>query len=72
MTEDLAKLSKVISSVKTPEQYEVARKYARLMYNKLNGIYGDDWKFSFKFLYDIQKDLRTKGREIGLTAPRTI
>lgn len=72
MTEDLAKLSKVISSVKTPEQYEVARKYARLMYKKLNNIYGDDWKFSFRFLNDIQTDLRAKGKEIGLIAPRTI
>lgn len=72
----LLKLAKVVKSVQTPEQYETAKKYARLMFDKLKapyyGSFADKDMDNMKDLMNsINADLRAKRRELdlGATAP---
>lgn len=67
----LLKLAKVVKSVQTPEQYETAKKYARLMFDKLKapyyGSFADKDMDNMKDLMNsINSDLRAKRQELDL------
>lgn len=70
----LMKLAKVVKSVQTPEQYAAAKKYARMMYDKLKMPYYGSFKSSHMrsindLFNSIESDLRTKRRELGVAGP---
>lgn len=70
----LMKLAKVVKSVQTPEQYVAAKKYARMMHDKLiSPHYGSflpkDMKAMDDIFNSIESDLATKRRELGLARP---
>ena len=67
----LAKLAKVVKSVQTPEQYAAAKKYARLLFDKLKMPYygsfaSKDIDAMSELENTINADLRAKRRELGL------
>lgn len=70
----LMKLAKVVKSVRTPEQYAAAKKYAKMAHEKLIAPhYGSflpkDSKAMDDILAAIESDLATKRRELGLPRP---
>lgn len=70
----LMKLAKVIKGVQTPEQYAAAKKYAKLMWNKLKMPYYGSFvpkhmRSISNLMNSIESDLAAKRRELGLKAP---
>lgn len=70
----LMKLARVIKSVQTPEQYIAAKKYAKMMWNKLKMPYYGSFvpkhmRSISNLMNSIESDLAAKRRELGLKAP---
>jgi hypothetical protein len=69
---NLAKLARVIKSVQTPEQFKVAREYARRMSGTImkhqhdNTTFGSGLKANLAVMRDIHADLKAKAAELGM------
>ena len=69
---NLSKLARVIKSVQTPEQFAVARKYARRMSGTImkhqhdNSGFGSGLKANLAVMRDIHADLQAKANELGI------
>lgn len=73
-SQNLMKLAKVIKGVNTPEQYAAAKKYAKLMWNKLKmpyyGSFVPKHMRAINNLFNsIEADLKAKRRELGIAGP---